>query len=56
MWKLKSEVGKWSFLNGEMIFSNVVWLSDKEEAKKYMLIDEKGNKMDINVNDYLVEE
>lgn len=50
MYKLVSDVGRWSYLNGEMVFSNVVWIGDKDEAKKYTLIDENGEKIDVDIN------
>ena len=56
MLKLVSAKGRWSFLNGYQIYGNVVWLSNREEANKYTLIDENGNKLDVNVEDYIVEE
>ena len=57
MLKLVSEVGtRWSFLDGYQIYGNVVWLTDIEEISKYSLIDEDGNKLNVNVEDYLVDE
>ena len=57
MYKLVSEVGtRWSYLGGEQIYSNVVWISNKEDASKYSLINNKGEKIDIDVDEYIVEE
>ncbi len=57
MLKLVSEEGtKWSYLNGYYIFGNVVWLSNEDEARKYTLLDEDGNKIDIDVENYLTNE
>ncbi len=55
MWILYSEVGKWSFFDGYNIFGNIVWLTNKEEAKKYKLINNDGEDMNVNVKDYLIE-
>ena len=56
MYKLVSANGRWSFLNGYQIYGNVVWLSNRDEASKYTLIDDNGNKVDINVEECIVEE
>ena len=57
MYKLVSEVGtRWSYLGGEQIYSNVVWMSNKEEASRYTLLDNKGEKIDIDVEEYLIED
>lgn len=57
MFKLVSPIenGRWSFLNGYHIFSNVVWLMDKNEIAKYKLIDENDNEVNINIEDCLTE-
>ena len=55
MYKLVSDVGRWSFLNGEMIFSNVVWIDSIDEAKKYTLIDENGENMNVDTKSCLVK-
>jgi len=57
MLKLVSEVGnRWSFINGYQIYGNVVWLSKKEDIRKYSLINEKGEKIDINPENCLVND
>jgi hypothetical protein len=57
MYKLVSEVGtRWSYLGGEQIYSNVVWMSNKEDASKYSLINNKGDKIDIDVDECLVDD
>lgn len=58
MWRLKlpNDNYKWSFLNGYNIFNFSVSLLNKEEARKYKLIDENGNIIDSNVEKYLIEE
>jgi len=59
MFKLVSNIknSKWSFMNGYNIFNmETVWLSKKEDARKYSLLDENGNKLDVNVEDFLVDE
>jgi hypothetical protein len=57
MLKLVSEVGtRWSFMNGYQVYGNVVWLMDMEDAKNYTLIDKDGNKMNVDSNDYIVDD
>lgn len=57
MLKLVSEVGtRWSFMNGYQVYGNVVWLMDLEDAKNYTLIDKDGNKMNVDSNDYIVDD
>jgi hypothetical protein len=57
MLKLVSEVGtRWSFMNGYQVYGNVVWLMDVEDAKNYTLIDKDGNKMNVDSNDYIVDD
>ena len=41
--KLKSENGKWSFLDGYQIYEYEVVLLEKNDVKKYKLIDNNGN-------------
>lgn len=56
MYKLVSEVGtRWSYLGGEQIYSNVVWMSNKEEASRYALLDSNGEKINIDVDEYLIK-
>lgn len=57
MYKLVSIIdsNRWSFMDGYQIYGNVVWLGDKNEMRKYKLIDENGNVLDIRNEDYLVE-
>ena len=56
MYKLVSEVGtRWSYLGGEQIYSNVVWISNLEDANKYTLIDGNGKEIDIDINNFIVE-
>ena len=50
MYTLESEVGRWSFKDGYQIYSNVVWLSKKEEANDYKLIDDDGNSIPFDLN------
>lgn len=55
MVKLVAENGRWATKDNDMIFSNVVWCKDKEVALKiYHLIDENGNDMKVNVEDFIV--
>lgn len=57
MLKLISEEGtKWSYLDGYNIFGNVVWLLDKDDIGKYTLLDGAGNKIDVDIKNFLVDE
>lgn len=49
MYKLVSDVGRWSFLNGHYVFGNVVWIGDLNDVSKYSLVDDNGNAMDFDV-------
>lgn len=54
--KLVAEAGRWATKDNSMIFSNVIWLCDKDEMKLFHLIDEDRNEIHIeNMEDYLVE-
>jgi hypothetical protein len=57
MYKLVSEIegSKWSYCDGYQIYSNIVWVGDKDDAKKYKLIDSNGKEIKINLEDYLFE-
>ena len=48
MLKLVSENGRWATKDNDMIFSNVVWLMDENDAKNYHLIDEHYNDFKID--------
>ena len=41
--KLVTDKGRWATKNNEMIFSNVVWLTEKKDAYLYHLIDDNNN-------------
>lgn len=56
MLKLVSEVGKWATKDNSMIFCNVVWLSSKEDAYKYHLIDDDKNEIKVDVDSCIVED
>jgi hypothetical protein len=57
MLKLISEEGtKWSYLNGYNIFGNVVWLSDKDDIRKYTLLNEAGDKINVDIKNFLAYE
>lgn len=55
MFKLVSEVGRWAIKDNSMIFCNVVWLSKKEDAHKYHLIDDDRNEIKVNIEDCIEE-
>jgi len=50
---LPKEGYKWSFLNGYYVFNSDVTLVDEDDVKKYKLIDEDGNVLDVPLEDYL---
>jgi len=52
---LPKEGYKWSFLNGYYVFNSDVTLVDEDDVKKYKLIDEDGNVLDVPLEDYLEE-
>jgi len=58
MWilRLPNEKYKWSFIDGYNIFNASVFLSNKEDVRKYKLIDENGAVIDDNAEKYLIEE
>ena len=56
MLKLVSENGRWSTKDNDMIFGNVVWLMDENDAKNYHLIDEHRNNIKIDAKNYLIND
>lgn len=56
MLKLVSENGRWATKGNDMIFSNVVWLMDENDAKNYHLIDEHYNDFQIDTKNYLIND
>ena len=56
MYKLISEVGRWATKDNSMIFSNVVWMSKREDAYKYHLIDDEKNEIKVKIEDCIIEE
>ena len=53
--KLVSEVGSsFALRDNSMVFGNVVWLVNEDDKNLYHLIDEKGNEIIHNVDDYVV--
>ncbi len=57
MYKLVSNVkgSKWRLLNGIKVLDGDVLILDKFDLRLYDLIDEDGNKIDVNKNDLLVK-
>ena len=57
MLRLISDKGRWATKNNEMIFTNIVWLCDRDDALLYHLIDDDKNeiKLDKNIYDYVIE-
>ena len=55
--KLVTDKGRWATKNNEMIFSNVVWLTEKKDAYLYHLIDDNKNEiiLDNPIIDYIIE-
>ena len=56
MLKLVSENGRWATKGNDMIFSNVVWLMDENDAKNYHLIDEHYNDFQIDTKNFLIND
>lgn len=56
MLKLVSENGRWATKGNDMIFSNVVWLMDENDAKNYHLIDEHYNDFKIDTKNFLIND
>lgn len=56
MLKLVSDKGKWATKDNSMIFSNIVWLCNREDTMLYHLIDEDKNeiKLDKDISEYIV--
>lgn len=56
--KLVTDKGRWVTKNNEMIFSNVVWLTEKKDAYLYHLIDDNNNNIILEkpIIDYIIEE
>lgn len=56
--KLVTDKGHWATKNNEMIFSNVVWLTEKKDAYLYHLIDDNNNNIILEkpIIDYIIEE
>ena len=56
--KLVKDKGRWATKNNEMIFSNVVWLTEKKDAYLYHLIDDNNNNIILEkpIIDYIIEE
>ena len=56
--KLVTDKGRWATKNNEMIFSNVVWLTEKKDAYLYHLIDDNNNDIILEkpIIDYIIYE
>ena len=57
MMKLVTEKGRWAKLDNSMIFSNVIYLTERNDALLYHLIDDNGKEIRLNstVFDYIVD-
>ena len=57
MLKLVSEVGRFALKDNSMIFSNVVYLIERDDTRLYHLIEENSHEeIEHYVEKYLVEE
>lgn len=56
--KLISDKGRWATKDNTMIFSNIVWLTKREDVLLYHLIDENKNEIQLekDITEYVVEE
>ena len=57
MYKLVSKIdgSRWATKGNVMIFCQVVWMSKKEDAQMYHLIDENGDEIKIGKEECLEE-
>lgn len=55
MLKLVSEKGRWATKGNEMVFGNVVWLLDREDASKYHLVDENLKEIKTDISKCVVD-
>ena len=57
MMKLVTDKGRWAKLDNSMIFSNVIYLTERNDALSYHLIDDNGEEIRLNstVFDYIVD-
>lgn len=55
--KLVIEDGHWATKNNDMIFGNVVWLINKNEAYSYHLVDDNHQEIELEypITHYIVE-
>lgn len=58
MMRLVADKGRWAKLDNSMIFSNVIYLIERNDALSYHLIDDNGEEIRLNstVFDYIVDE
>ena len=56
MLKLVSEEGRFALKDNSMIFSNVVYLTDRNDARMYHLIGKNGDEITPYVDKFMVEE
>lgn len=56
--KLFTDKGHWATKNNEMIFSNVVWLTEKKDAYLYHLIDNNKDEIILKkpITDYIIDD
>ena len=56
--KLVIEEGRWATKDNEMIFGNVVWLTEEQDAYLYHLIDENKETIELEhpITYYIVRE
>ena len=56
MLKLISDHGRWAVRDKSMIFSNVIWVSSNDVKEgRYILLDDNGNNLNVNIADYAME-
>lgn len=56
--KLITDKGRWAIKDNTMIFNKIVWLTKKEDALLYHLIDDNHNEIPLekDIYEYMVEE
>lgn len=56
--KLVAEEGRWALRDNSMIFCNVIWILEKNDAYSYHLIDDNCKEIELEkpITDYIVLE
>lgn len=52
--KLVTREGRWATKDNTMIFGNIVYLCNLDDIALYHLIDDNGNEIRVDINEFLV--